>query len=226
MAELRIPEEYERGFAEIRRLDEKQLRDLVSALESEPPTLRRAELRSRVASRVDTVARDDVDQVIDALISLHALRDSMGVETPVVLEAISDAMNESGVEDLEFDDDEDRKRFKAHLVQLLAVDTLDISAKANDLLYDHERTIHGPMRVLTDIRPVFGEDPGKEPNGAVIVQTLKITYHESAKIKEFFIALDTEQVDELIGVLGRASLKAEGVKRLLAGTKASYIEAE
>jgi hypothetical protein len=135
-------------------------------------------------------------------------------------------MDESGVEELEFDDNEERNLFKAHLVQLLGVRSFSVSARATDLLYEHEHTVHGPMRVLTDIRPIFETDPESDPEGAVIVHTLKISYHDGRRVKEFFIALDSEQVDELIGVLGRASLKAETLKRLLASTNVPYIEAE
>ncbi len=79
---------------------------------------------------------------------------------------------------------------------------------------------------MTDIRPIFGPDPENEPESAVIVHTLKISYHEGRQIKEFFLALDPEQVDELIGVLERASLKSESLKRMLAGTDVSYIDGE
>ena len=226
MAELRIPEEYERGFVAIRALNEEQVQDLVLAFEGEPPTLSRADLRARIGSRVNTVTRGDLDRVVETLVSLYALRDSMVLETSDFADVICEAMDESGVEELEFDDDEDRGLFKTRLVQLLGMNSLDISAKANDLLYEHEHTAHSPMRVLTDIRPIFGTDPESDPEGAVIVHTLKINYHEGRRVKEFFISLDTEQIDELISALERANLKAESLKRMLAGTNVPYIEAE
>lgn len=226
MAELVIPPEYESGFVEIRGLDEEQVEELVSALEGEPPTLSRSRLRLRVASKVSTIARGDLDQVMEALVSLYALQDNMGLATPDFVNAICDAMDESAVVKLWFEDDEDREYFKARLTQLLGVDSLDISARATDLMYEHEHTVHGPMRVITDIRPIFGPNPEGEPKGTIIVHTLKISYHESRQIKEFFISLDPEQVSELMGALGRANLKAESLKRKLAGTIAPYIEAD
>lgn len=227
MAELRIPEEYQRSFAEIRGLSEEQVQELIAALESEPPTLNRSDLRSRVATKVSgTMDRGDVDRVMDTLLSLYALRESMSLDTPGLADAISQAMDESGVEELEFDDDEERDFFKDRLVQLLGVGSFNVSARATDLLYEHEHTVHGPMRVLTDIRPIFGADPEGVPEGAVIAHTLKISYHEGRRVREFFVALDSEQVDELIGVLERASLKAGSLKRMLADTPITYIEAE
>ncbi|MBA3426745.1 MAG: hypothetical protein H0U04_19895 [Rubrobacter sp.] len=226
MAGLRIPQEYQRSFAEIRGLDEEQVQEFVSALESESPTVNRADLHTRVASNVDTIARSDLDRLLDTLVSLYALREGMGLGIPDFAEAVCEAMDESGAEELRLDDEVERDLFKARLVQLLGINSLDTSAKANDLQYEHERTVHGPVRVLTDIRPIFGPDPENEPESAVIVHTLKISYHEGRQIKEFFLALDPEQVDELIGVLERASLKSESLKRMLAGTDVSYIDGE
>jgi hypothetical protein len=226
MAELRIPPEYQRGFVEMRRLDEEQMRELISTLEGESPTVNRAVLRSRIASNVDTIARGDLDLVMDTLVSLYTIRESLEMEQPDFVDAVCEAMDESGVAELEFEGDKDRDLFKARLLRLLGVSPLDMSAKASDLLQEHEHTIHGPMRVLTDIRPIFGTDPEGDPEGAVITHTLKISYHEGRRVREFFLALDPEQVDELIAVLQRAGLKAESLKRMLASTDVPYIDGE
>jgi hypothetical protein len=226
MVELRIPKEYQRGFAEIRWLGEGQVQGLISALEDEPATVNRAALHSRIAAKVDTIARGGLDKMIDTLVSLYTLRDGIDLDTPGFADAVCDAMDESGSEDLEFANEDEREAFKVRLIRLLGIDLLDTSAKANGLLYDHEHTVHAPPRVLTDVRPIFGTDPADDPKGAVITHTLKITYHEGGRVREFFVALDPDQVDELIGVLERANLKAESLKRTLAGTDVSYIDGE
>ena len=109
---------------------------------------------------------------------------------------------------------------------MLGVDALDVSARATDLMYEHEHTVHGPIRVLTDVRPIFGSDPEGDPKGVVIAHTLKISYHEGRQIKEFFVALDSEQLSELAGVLERATLQAESWKRMLSGTGVPPIGAD
>lgn len=228
MTDIRIPEEYQRGFVEMRRLTEQQAQGLVSVLKGEPPTLNRENLRSGIASKMSDIARSDVDEIIDTLASLYALRSSMGLKTVEFAGVVCDAMDESGAEELEFGDGEDGERelFKTRLIQLLEVDSLNVAMKANDLLYEQEHAVHGSLRVITDIRPVFGDDPEEDPVGTVLVHMLKISYHDGRRIEDFFVTLDTEQVDELIGVLGRASLKAESLKRMLAGTKVPYLGGE
>lgn len=228
VAEIRIPEEYELGVFEIRELEDGQVSALLAALESEPPTINRVELQTRVASKVgDTIPRGELDRIMEVLSSLYGLRDSMAVrDVSDFAEIICDAMDASDTEELWFEDEEERVRFKGRLVKLLSVESLDVAARATDLMYEHEHTVHGPMRVVTDIRPIFGPDPEDDPKGAVIVHTLKISYHEGRQVKEFFISLDSEQVNELMGTLGRANSKAESLKRTWGRTNVPHIEAE
>lgn len=228
MAEIRIPEEYERGLFEIRELEEGQILKLLVALESEPPTLNRVDLQARVASKVeDTISRGELIRVMETLVSLYGLRDSMSIRTTSdFADIVCDAMDASDADELWFADEEERDFFKDRLIRLLSVDSLDVAARATDLLYEHEHTVHGPMRVITDVRPIFGPDPEGDPKGAIIVHTLKISYHEGRQIKEFFISLDPEQVNELMGTLGRANSKAKSLKRIWAGTNVPYIEGD
>lgn len=225
MADIRIPEEYERGFIEMRQLTERQAQELASALESEPPTLDRASLRSGVASKMSDLARADVDRIVDTLFSLYALQSSLNLEASDLADVICDALDESGVAELAFEEDEDRDFFKALLIRLLAVDSLVIATKANDLLYEDKHAVRGSTRIITDIRPVFRADPEDDPAAALIVHTLKISYHDGGRIEDFLVTLDAEQVDELIGALVRASSKAESLKRMLAGTTVPFIDA-
>ena len=224
MAEFAIPEEYQRGFIDIRQLDEDRVRKLVLALEDAPPTRNRADLQRRIVEKTGSESDGDLDEIMETLISLYALRDSMGLDLPEFVELVDEMMEESHIEELNFADDEDRENFNTKLTQLLSVYSLDISARAADILYERERTIHGTPRIFTDIRPVFGADPKIGPRGAVLVHTLKIRYHEGREIQEVFLGLDTDQVNELMGVLERAISKAEALKRFLEDKDVPYID--
>lgn len=228
MADIRIPEEYERGFIEIRALDEAQVAAFLSALEDEPPTLKREDLQSRVASKVDgVIASEELDRIIETLSSLYGLRDNMGIQTvSEFADIVCEAMDLSDVEELWFEDEEERASFKERLISLLNVDSLDVAARAVDLLNEHEHTIHGKGRVLSDIRPIFGSDPEAPPKGAVVTHELKLSYHEDRRVKEFFITLDSAQVDELIDVLERAKIKGESLKRMLGESGVPHIEVD
>lgn len=228
MAEIRIPEEYERGFVEIRALDETQIAEFLSALADESPTLNREDLQSRVASKVEgSIARGDLDRIMETLSSLYGLRDSMGIQTvSEFADIVCEAMDLSDVEELWFEDEKERESFRERLIRLLNVDSLDVAARAVDLLNEHEHTIHGKGRVLSDIRPIFGPDPDAPPKGAVVTHELKLSYHENRGVKEFFITLDSVQVDELIEVLERAKAKGESLKRMLGESGVPHIEVD
>lgn len=82
-----------------------------------------------------------------------------------------------------------------------------------EVMREHEHVLCEP-RVLTDLRPVFGKN--EEPAAGVIVHTMKIKYHEGAygPLKEFFVALNSEDIEELRDILDRATRKEESLRRL------------
>ncbi len=225
MAELTFPEEYKDGFVAIRGLEEDQVRELVAAFKDEPATLNRAEVQKRLQAKT-SIPPGDLASILEALISLYALRDSVDEELPVFVEVISGMINQSSIEELAFASEKEREHFEAKLFQLLSIGSLDIAARATDVLYERERTIHGKPRIFTDLRPIFEPGPEPSPRGAAIVHTLKISYHEDRQVRELFVALDTENVNELIGVLERANSKAEALKEFLSDTDLQYIDVE
>jgi hypothetical protein len=226
MTDLAIPEEYEHGFIEMLQLSEDQAREIVSALKDAPPMRNYTDLQGRVEERVSPDLRSRLGPILETLASLYGLRDGLGLDMSDFVEAASEMVDESFVEGLEFTDEAHRERFKANLAELLGVDSLAIAVRATDILYERERTIHGVPRVFTDIRPVFGADPESGVRGAVIVHTLKVRYHDGRRVRDLFIGLDTENINELMGVLERANSKAEALKQFLDSKGVPYIDAK
>jgi len=54
----------------------------------------------------------------------------------------------------------------------------------------------------------------EEPEASVIFHTLKITYREGRKTKEFFIAMDGADLETLSDVLSRAKKKEDSLRAL------------
>jgi len=73
-------------------------------------------------------------------------------------------------------------------------------------MLEHEHVWHS-ARVLTDLRPVFGADPKQAPAAAVIIHNLKIAHQAGREIREFFVALDNQDLRKLQEVLERAVKK-------------------
>ncbi len=122
-------------------------------------------------------------------------------------------------------EDKDRQDAEEFLVRVMELPSMLTSAKASDLLTEYDR-IFGDARIVTDIRPVFMEDPHEMANGAVIVSTLKVQYQDSQGMSGFYVALDTQDLIALKKVVDRALLKIETVKEELDRAGLEYFTGE
>lgn len=215
---LNLPRRYEGGLAKIRDLSidgtQESVRELLAALRDVPDTYGESALSSAVAAKVDTIAASDVEAMVPTLFSLYSYRDFRQAAISDVVEGVALAMEESHSDRLKLSP-EDRPHFEDLLGKLLDIDALNVRARARALVFENEHTLQ-ESRVLTDVRSVFEpENPEDKPKGAVILHTLKIGYWADNQPKEFFVALDTNDVRELIEQLERADAKAASLKSVL-----------
>jgi hypothetical protein len=224
MAPLRIPKENEVGLKKLAALDDESVRELASTLREVSPVLSPTELSSKVASEVDTIPRRDIDDIVGVLLPLYLVREAREASTPEIAEDVCQFMDQSDDNELRLSSN-DRARFKTYLVELLDVETVRLGSKALEMLFENQRSFLS-ARIVTEVRPIFGSHPEDTPAGALIVHMLKITYREEGQNKEFFVALDTTDVDKLGNVLDRADKKAESLKAFLDRSRVSYIDPE
>lgn len=137
--------------------------------------------------------------------TLHLLRASK--EDVALDEFVSDVAQAIESFDTIGKSDESRRRLR----ELFDVKTLAISAKAFTIFLDQERTLYA-AKILTDIRYAFQPDPTAVPYGAVILHTLKLSYHHEGDHKEILVGLDDDDLKTLRAVVDRAEAKA-GVLR-------------
>jgi len=222
---LRIPEEYRRGFAKLIALEDDPFRELLAAFEKQNPMLYPFEFAERVSSSVSSIPAEDIETIVETLVSLYELRPSVDTEVLEFVELLVEALERSEVEHLQLPK-EQRDGFKDRLIQLLDVTALDATSKALNVLLEHEHTLHS-ARIMTDLRPIFGPNTEDPPEAMLINHMLKLSYHdESEATKEFYIALDTEAVSKLIETLERATSKAQSLKQLLKSTGVPYIDTD
>jgi hypothetical protein len=118
--------------------------------------------------------------------------------------------------DLELGEPE-RADLRSRLAALLLIPGVTASAKALDLLSEHER-LFLTARILTDLRPVFGEGEVATPTAALITHTLKIEYHDASGRDALYMALDDGDLEKFIEVLTRAQKKSSSLRSLVATT--------
>ena len=121
--------------------------------------------------------------------------------------------------------DVEESAFCDRLVRLLQLEAISVASRAASLQQEQEHTFCN-ARILTDIRPVFGERTDQSPVGAVVLHTLKISYHHSRELKDFYVALDSDDVRTLQEVLSRAEEKAETLDSVLDSAKIANLSKE
>lgn len=221
MEELQIPDKYKAGFELIVRIDSKTVEKLIDALRLASPSLLIEDLASAVASQVQTLTEEEVVDVIEALISLYNFRDYSGTSIDKLIEGISQAVQED--EELPDISDEQKQELEQRLATFLEFDgVLSVTSKAIDVVRDHER-IFTRSRILTDMRPIFESDLEKGPAGVAIVHMLKIEYADLEGKHEFFVALDSIDLEQLREQLDRADKKAKAIGLMLNKANISYL---
>jgi hypothetical protein len=119
--------------------------------------------------------------------------------------------------------EDEKNTLSLRLTRLLEIKaSLSLTSKALDVLTDADRIFYS-AKILTDIRPVF-DDEGKKIEAAVIMHNLRIHFGQDNEHRDFFVALDTNDIKELRSVLDRADRKAESLQMLLNRAKISYLD--
>lgn len=87
-------------------------------------------------------------------------------------------------------------------------------SKAANIVFQNDRVYHG-ARILTDLRPVFGDSPNSAPTTFVVQHTLKLDYSRDRNTKEIFFTMDTEDLENLRKVIDRAVEKDQTLRELV-----------
>ena len=221
---MRIPKPYEVGLVKIFNLSENAIYSLTVALADAKPTLKSKAQAASIAAKVQGITVQDIESLIDTLASLSLARMSMEMSISEFAENIVEAIEESEIKPQNLNEDT-RSLFKSKLESLLDIGVIRIAAKADEVLHQHEHAL-SRVRIFTDIRSVFGDEPKAVPEAVVIVHTLKLTYIQEGDLKDFFVAMDASDIKMLRDALDRAEQKAESLKSLLSQSNLSYIGSE
>lgn len=216
-----IPERYVDAFVNLAKFSDEQMIFIKDAVSSVKPSLGANRLAKKMPSVLD-LSRKDFSLLVEAIVPLYSLREEYGFSNEEIAESITDLAREhkgfGSLNPSEFES------LRVRLLDLLQYDKpLGITSKASSVLTDH-KNIFITGKILTDVRPVFIGDADEQPEAAVIVHQLKIHYHSEDKCKEFYVALDTSDVESLREVLERADRKATALKEFLKNTSVEYLE--
>ncbi|MGA2596584.1 MAG: hypothetical protein ABSH09_06275 [Bryobacteraceae bacterium] len=208
---LQIPKQNLPAFGKILKLPDAVIDELINALTSTTIAAEAGAMAEKIAGSVPSIPREDLNDIVDTLYSLYHVREFSEVRSARFVRDLVEALLENPDFGLKKEDASSTgKRF--HL--LLNVRTLNVLSKAIRLQRDGEH-LFCDAKIISDIRPVFGDNLSEGPISAVITHTLKLAYHEGGDHKEFFIVLDQQDLISLFEIIDRAHEKDEALVRLL-----------
>lgn len=146
-----------------------------------------------------------------ALISLTVLSRDSEIPTPELIGYIQESF------DVETSSDS--------LLQLVKSGAVQRAAKAMQLRNSYERIlVHS--QILSDIRPVFGdEDPCDRVDSAMVNHVLKLSYRTSdVETKDLYLAVDADDLQQLRGQVDRALKKESASKEFIEAASAVVLE--
>jgi hypothetical protein len=217
---------YHEGLKRLIALDEDTAQGLLATLRDQPPSVYGPDAPARIVPSIDTVPPEEATNIIEALLGLSLGRFVTDTDVTDFVEDVTSTLEQSELSDETFSD-EQREAFKKRLTEFLEVDVIKTGSKAVDVLFEYEHNLRA-ARVLTDVRPIFGEDVEEPPVGALIVHSLKIEYmhrRDPHDQESFFVTMDSEDVDDLIQQLERAKKKAESLKSVLKAANIPHLDA-
>lgn len=222
--QMQIPEKFREGFSAMYDLKDTDIERLIVALTSISPILNPKSLASQVAAKIDSLERSTIDNIIDALASLYTFEFQTNFSVPEIIQAICNAMENASIGTRHISI-ENRNWFEERLYKLLNIDSLKVTAKALIIMREHEN-VFGEAKIITDIRSIFGSNPEDPPVGAAVSHVFKIEYYHNNESQEFFLGMDTSDINSLIEVLKKATQKAEILKAVIQKAGLTYIEVE
>lgn len=219
MPSLRVPPSFVASFKALRDMDPAEFDALAEALAEATPVLRPESLAAAIAPTVTSLPVPALTEILSALTSLTGLGRLQNATAAEIAERLAES------HDLETPTEE-RERFAGRVARSLESRAVRLLGKAVDLRTEHDKVFVG-ARVLTDVRPIFGEEVAAPPEGAVLSHTLKLEFvHNEGTLGNTYVVLDNEDVQALRKALERAEAKAETMKQVLERIDLPYLGPE
>jgi hypothetical protein len=216
---MKVPQQYVAGLVEAARLSSEDMTVIMSAV-NDPELHTIDQTAEQLATRIKFDA-GLIARVLEATMSLANVRADQGSSIPDFIEDLLRSMNSDSRSQLHLSPAE-QAQFATNIAALLADEALVVASKTIYLKRDYEHT-YCRARIVTDIRPVFGEDRTKAPTTAIISHLLQLTYHEGQSTKQIHVAMEGDDLSALKLQIERAIEKSQSLKKLLAGAKVAVV---
>jgi hypothetical protein len=221
---LQIPREQQPGLVKFALLSDRAASELHKALSVAAQNVEGGSVSAESVGPVEAVSQGDLEKIVDAVLSLNFARVYSDRDVEDFAKDVSDSLQATASSDFPATT-EAIGRFRKRVQEFLSIGGITLSAKTDLLRYEHERSVHG-LRILTDVRPVFGNNVEEAPEATVITHTLKLAYHRGGRLEEAFFGMDESDLQNLKEAVARAELKAKSIRGALAKAQLKVISEE
>jgi hypothetical protein len=224
MAAINIPEDDLPALKQLMSLPDASFDSLLVALGKAKPTFSTRQLATNLSAQAGGIATDEILPILNVACALYYIKERADVSSQKVAKDVSEAAGEMSTKEIEFPKDK-LAVLEKRLGGLLNLDkTLGITAKALDVMTEHEH-VFCSGRILSDIRPVFTGSP-ESADAALIVHNLQIGFHNTSegKHQEIYIALDTDDLEQLKDIIARAEKKTMALRAIINKSEMTYLE--
>lgn len=217
MAALTIPEQYRSGIAVIGRIETESFSALLTALKNALPSESEQSLAEKIGEISSDLPLEVRVEIISAIASMQGVQKTAHVDTPRFTADIWAALKEDSPKLVKNIDESVLRDRVAKLLNDAPIQLMSI--KTAELRREVERRFCS-ARIMTDARTAFADDTSTRP-AITILQTLEIRFHDdTGEHREFYVALDDDDLEALKEVIERAQRKKTTLNDLL--TKANF----
>ena len=219
-----IPKDERPALALLAELEHEQASELSGALSDASDELGGDELVQHVVDGTPSVEADDVKRILRAVRQVASAKEVLEVQPAVFLNDIAEGMGRIEEDELRLDGTK-QERLRERLTALTESPAMEIHAKARSLQQDRENT-YCRARIISDLRPIFGSDVRQSPKAVLVAHMLRITYHHGSRgtLKDLFLTLRTEDLDQLSELIERARSKADSLHAFTAAADLREID--
>lgn len=216
MATLRLPPRFKSPLRWLAQASDSDVSGFAEALGVGGNVSSVQSVIDNVAERLPQIAEEDRTSLVHAVLSLSSLRLSEPSSPLSTAESVSE------LPELELGKAA-RNKLRARIESILATANVTALSKAADLLTDHEH-VFLKARIITDVRPIFTDNPQIPPAGAVVQHQLRVTFDSPSGRSSTYFALDDVDIDALHEAVVRAQQKSAAIRSMLASAAIAVFE--
>jgi hypothetical protein len=211
---LQIPKQHIPGLAKIKLLTDSAVDRLMSGFGSHPPIPDTDDAVKVLADLIPEIPPGDLANIVETLYVLYYVREFSEAGSSRFINDLIQALKSSKEPSFAVSD-KDVAGLKERLNRLLSIENISLLSKALRLQREGEH-LYCEAKIMSDIRPVFHDDISAKPAGGVVSHTLKLEYHKGPQHNEFFVILESADLQALKKTLERAIEKEVTLRKLLA----------